>query len=204
MVFQLRAVTTVDCWRVSDERGPEWASWCRSTGRLRSGPSMKSHNRGPSRPGGGADRLSGHYEAFVPDPLCGWEFAIAARLAGNLAEAEAAIRSLNGRRSRDLEGLGRFLVRAESVGSSWIEGLAVPTGRLAVAAEGIERDVDTGDRVAKEASCRFIAPVVHSCTTAPDSAVMVPTRRSICGCRPRSESSAPVSSVAGALARLNP
>ena len=65
-----------------------------------------------------ADRLSGYYEAFVPDPLCGWEFAIPARLAGNLAEAETAIRSLNGRRSRDLEGLGRFLVRAESVGSS--------------------------------------------------------------------------------------
>ena len=104
-----------------------------------------------------ADRLSGHYEAFVPDPLCGWEFAIPARLAGNLAEAETAIRSLNGRRSRDLEGLGRFLVRAESVGSSWIEGLAVPAGRLAVAAEGIERDVDRGDRVAGEVAANVLA-----------------------------------------------
>ena len=104
-----------------------------------------------------ADRLSGHYEAFVPDPLCGWEFAIPARLAGNLADAEAAIRSLNGPRSRDLEGLGRFLVRAESVGSSWIEGLAVPAGRLAVAAEGIERDVDTGDRVAGEVAANVLA-----------------------------------------------
>ena len=104
-----------------------------------------------------ADRLSGHYEAFVPDPLCGWEFSIPARLAGNLAEAEAAIRSLNGPRSRNLEGLGRFLVRAESVGSSWIEGLAVPAGRLAVAAEGIERDVDTGDRVAGEVAANVLA-----------------------------------------------
>ena len=47
-------------------------------------------------------------------------------MAGNLAGAEAAIRSLDGHRGRNLEGLGRFLVRAESVGSSWIEGLAVP------------------------------------------------------------------------------
>ena len=93
----------------------------------------------------------------MPDPLCGWEFAIPARLAGNLAEAEAAIRSLNGRRSRDLEGLGRFLVRAESVGSSWIEGLAVPAGRLTIAAEGIERDVDTGDRVAGEVAANVLA-----------------------------------------------
>ena len=89
---------------------------------------------GPRR----ADRLSGHYEAFVPDPLCGWEFAIPARLAGNLTTAEATIRGLNSRRSRDLEGLGRFLMRAESVGSSWIEGLAVPADRLAVGGRPIK------------------------------------------------------------------
>ena len=39
-----------------------------------------------------ADRLRGHYKAFVPDPLCGWEFAIPAHLAGNVAEVEATIR----------------------------------------------------------------------------------------------------------------
>jgi len=104
-----------------------------------------------------ADRLSGHYEAFVPDPLCGWEFAIPARLAGNLAEAEAAIRTLNGRQSRDLEGLGRFLLRAESVGSSWIEGLAVPADRLAVATAALERDAESGDREAEAVAANVLA-----------------------------------------------
>ncbi len=108
---------------------------------------------GPRR----ADRLSGHYEAFVPDPLCGWEFAIPARLAGSLAEAEAAIHALNGRQSRDLEGLGRFLLRAESVGSSWIEGLAVPADRLAVAASALERDVESEDREAEEVAANVLA-----------------------------------------------
>ena len=110
---------------------------------------------GPRR----ADRLSGHYEAFVPDPLCGWEFAIPARLAGNLTATEAMIRGLNSRRSRDLEGLGRFLMRAESVGSSWIEGLAVPADRLAIATAAIERDVDGGDRLAEEVAANVMAMV---------------------------------------------
>ena len=78
---------------------------------------------------------------------------------GQLGEAEAAIRSLNGRRSRDLEGLGRFLVRAESVGSSWIEGLAVLAGRLAVATAALERDTDTGDRPAEEVAANVLAMV---------------------------------------------
>ena len=110
---------------------------------------------GPRR----ADRLSGHFEAFVPDPLCGWEFAISARLAGNLAEAEAAIRALNGRQGRDLEGVGRFLLRAESVGSSWIEGLAVPADRLAFATAALERDAPSGDREAEEVAANVLAMV---------------------------------------------
>ncbi|MCY4101663.1 MAG: Fic family protein [bacterium] len=108
---------------------------------------------GPRR----ADRLAGHYDAFVPDRLCGWEFAIPARLAGNLAEAEASVRALNGRRSLDLEGLGRFLLRAESVGSSWIEGLGVSADRLAVATAAIEREADTGDRLAEEVAANVLA-----------------------------------------------
>lgn len=108
---------------------------------------------GPRR----TDRLSGHYQAFVPDPLCDWEFAIPARLAGNLAEAEALVRSLNGHRSRDLEGLGRFLLRAESVGSSWIEGLAVPADRLAIATAAIERDGNTEDRLAEGVAANVLA-----------------------------------------------
>lgn len=83
---------------------------------------------GPTR----ADRRWGRFEAFLPDPLCGWEFAIPADLAGDIASAERSILELN--RSVDvagLEGLARFLLRAEAVGSSWLEGLAVSPRRLA-------------------------------------------------------------------------
>ena len=95
----------------------------------------------------------------MPDPLCGWDFAIPARLAGNLAEAEAAIHTLNGRQSRDLEGSGRFLLRAESVGSSWIEGLAVSADRLAVATAALERDVESGDREAEQVAANVLTMV---------------------------------------------
>ena len=60
------------CWRVSEERGRRvgelvqcyWSQ--RFEGRRR------------------ADRLSGYYEAFVPDPLCGWEFVIPGAFGGQL------------------------------------------------------------------------------------------------------------------------
>ena len=51
------------------------------------------------------DRRGGRDLAFVPDPLCGWEFEIPARLAGNMADVEAAIRSLNAPSAVGLEGL---------------------------------------------------------------------------------------------------
>lgn len=103
------------------------------------------------------DRLGGRYRAFVPDLLCGWEFEIPANLAGNIAEVEVTIRSLNTSGARNLEGLAVFLLRAESVGSSWIEGLNVAPRRLAAAVAALERGVDAGDRLAAEVAANVVA-----------------------------------------------
>lgn len=80
-----------------------------------------------------ADRRGGTYRPYLPDPLAGWNPLIPADVAGELAHAESAVRSLNdpGADHFTLEGLARFLLRAESVASSWIEGLAVGARRLA-------------------------------------------------------------------------
>ena len=104
-----------------------------------------------------ADRRGGRYLAFVPDPLCEWEFEIPARLAGNMADVESAIRSLNAPSAVGLEGLARFLLREESVGSSWIEGLAVAPRRLAAAAAVLGQDGDSGDQLAAEVAANVAA-----------------------------------------------
>lgn len=109
---------------------------------------------GPTR----ADRRWGPYRAFVPDPLCGWELAIPAALAGDIAAVERKVLALNEVTDvAGLEGLGRFLLRAEAVGSSWIEGLAVSPRRLAAASAAIERGVDVGDRLAVEVATNIEA-----------------------------------------------
>ena len=63
------------------------------------------------------DRQGCEYDAYLPDPLTGWELALPADLAADLSDAEAAIRRLNatGTSHVSLEGLARFLLRAESV-----------------------------------------------------------------------------------------
>ena len=109
---------------------------------------------GPTR----ADRRWGRYRAFVPDRLCGWEFAIPASLAGDIASAERRVLALNSAVDvAGLEGLGRFLLRAEAVGSSRLEGLAVSPRRLAAAAAALEQDVDAGDRLAAEVAANIKA-----------------------------------------------
>ena len=78
------------------------------------------------------DRQGCEYDAYLPDPLTGWELALPADLAADLSDAEAAIRRLNatGTSHVSLEGLARFLLRAESVASSKIEGLEAGPRRL--------------------------------------------------------------------------
>jgi Fic family protein len=98
------------------------------------------------------DRQGCSYDAYVPDPLAGWNLTLPSDLAADIADAEAAIRDLNqaGMSHVSLEGLARFLLRAESVASSRIEGLDAGPRRLIDAEEVIARGGETADRIAVE------------------------------------------------------
>jgi len=98
------------------------------------------------------DRQGCDYDAYLPDVLAGWNLAIPADVAADLADAEAAVRHLNdaGTTHISLEGLARFLLRAESVGSSMIEGLAAAPRRLVSAEVALGRGDDANDQVAVE------------------------------------------------------
>ena len=98
------------------------------------------------------DREGCTYEAYLPDPLAGWNPSLSADLVADLADAEAAIRRLNaeGTSHVSLEGLARFLLRAESVGSSKIEGLEAGPRRLLDAEVALAEGGATADRVAAE------------------------------------------------------
>ena len=106
-----------------------------------------------------ADRRGGSYRPYLPDLLAGWNPLIAADLAGGLARAESAVRALNdsGTEHFALEGLARFLLRAEAVASSWIEGLAVGARRLARAEIALGVGRDAGDRLAEEVVGNVVA-----------------------------------------------
>lgn len=76
-------------------------------------------------------RRACRYEAFVPAPLVGTEFAISSGVAATVSEAEAAIQELNRRAEPALAPLARLLLRTESIASSKIEGLQVGIRQLA-------------------------------------------------------------------------
>ena len=98
------------------------------------------------------DRQGCSYDAYLPDPLSGWSLTLPSDLAADIADAETAIRDLNqtGTSHVSLEGLARFLLRAESVASSKIEGLDVGPRRLVEAEAAIAQGGETADRVAVE------------------------------------------------------
>jgi len=98
------------------------------------------------------DRQGCNYNAYLADPLVGWELSIPADVAADVADAEAAVRKLNdeGTSHVSLEGLARFLLRAESVGSSKIEGLDAAARRLARAEAALALGGDANDRIAVE------------------------------------------------------
>ncbi len=87
-----------------------------------------SELRGPSR----RDNAGCDYEAYLPDRLANRSFRLDADVAADVADAEAAIATLNveARSLVDTESLARILLRAESVASSRIEGLEVGARRL--------------------------------------------------------------------------
>ncbi|MGH9119058.1 MAG: Fic family protein [Acidimicrobiales bacterium] len=99
------------------------------------------------------DRQGCEYEAYVPDPLVGRAFRLDGTVAADVADAERAIAALDASAAAlaDTEALARLLLRAESVASSFIEGLVVGGRRLlraeAARAAG-ETDIDvTADEV---------------------------------------------------------
>jgi Fic family protein len=98
------------------------------------------------------DREGCSYDAYLPDPLAGWNLGLPGDLAADLADAEIAVRDLNqaGTSHVSLEGLARFLLRAESVASSKIEGLDAGARRLVEAEALLAEGGEAADRVAVE------------------------------------------------------
>jgi Fic family protein len=98
------------------------------------------------------DRRGCDYSAYLPDTLAGWHPTLPTDLAADIADAEAAIRDLNARGTRhvSLEGLARFLLRAESVASSKIEGLDAGPRRLLNVEAVLEQGGEPADRIAVE------------------------------------------------------
>lgn len=78
------------------------------------------------------ERQSGAYRYYLPAPLAKLDIKLSTDTVSDIVRAETAIRELNAR-VRVLhgnEGLARLLMRAESVSSSFIEGLQVGAKRL--------------------------------------------------------------------------
>ncbi len=81
------------------------------------------------------DRKPFAFQAFVPDRIGEWDDPLAGRAAEAVAQATAALRELQrAGAAHDLETLAGPLLRAEALGSSFIEGLRASNKRLALAA----------------------------------------------------------------------
>jgi len=89
------------------------------------------------------------YEAFVPEVVAGFNDALPAELAGSVAEAEAAVRSLNHRARPALRPLARLLLRTESIASSKVEGLQADARSLARAEANAAVGRNVGQNVAE-------------------------------------------------------
>lgn len=89
----------------------------------------------PGDPAGAtrAERASCRFRAYVPEPLVGTKVDLAASMAADLVDVEQQVRQLNDTHPglANLEPLARFLLRAEAVASSNIEGLVLNVRRLA-------------------------------------------------------------------------
>lgn len=111
--------------------------------------------RWPAAPGSGLsrrDRLGCDYEAYVPDPLGDRPIRLDSDVAADVAEAETALTELNASAVAliDTEALARLLLRAESVASSNIEGLAIGGRRLLRAEAARSTGAVVGDITAEE------------------------------------------------------
>jgi Fic family protein len=84
----------------------------------------------PATYGSRRKRRPCEYTAYVPDPLADRPMNLPADLAADVVDVERAIGAFSGTVGH-LEQLARFLMRAEAVASSKIEGLEVNSRRLA-------------------------------------------------------------------------
>jgi Fic family protein len=100
-------------------------------------------------PGGRRNRQAFSYQVFVPDPIADEPFDVPSALAERVIAAEVAVRQLDSGvpPSLHLDALARRLLRAESVASSWIEGLRISQRRLARAELGLEETDGTAQLV---------------------------------------------------------
>lgn len=103
---------------------------------------------GPSR----RDRLGCDYEAYVPDTVADRSIRLESDVAADVADAEASLAAFNASAVTlvDTEALARLLLRAESVASSNIEGLAIGGRRLLRAEAARATGALVGDVTAEE------------------------------------------------------
>lgn len=106
-----------------------------------------------------SDRLGCDYDAYLPDRLAGWQPSLPGDVAADIADAEAAVRDLNTEAVThpSLEGIARFLLRAESVASSRIEGLEAGARRLLETEVLLRQGGPAADRVAAEVLSNIVA-----------------------------------------------
>lgn len=97
------------------------------------------------------ERTACSYRAYIPDPLSSRSLALPTDLVADLADAERAVAGLQDRDTglASVESVARLLLRAEAVGSSYIEGLQVNARRLAKEAFAEQVGLPTTDDTAR-------------------------------------------------------
>lgn len=99
-----------------------------------------------------AQRTPCQYRAYVPDPLATLDLNLPASLAADVVDIENAVRALNADVTTPLaqmEAMARFLLRAEAVASSNIEGLRINVRRLARSEAAAQGGLALNDETAR-------------------------------------------------------
>lgn len=79
-----------------------------------------------------AERKGGIYYYFIPTDLAALQIQLDSDVVADIVRAEKALTEMNSYRGQlhDVDGLSRFLLRAEAISSSYIEGLRMGSKRL--------------------------------------------------------------------------